>query len=179
MHYFKLKTPHTKLNTPHSKLHTPKTLHTPHSKLHTLKTLNKRIMEKEKTVLSKSQNFAVRIIKLYKVLCQRDKTYDLFRQLLRCGTSIGANVSEAECAISKKDFLSKIYISLKECRETIYWLTIFRKTEIIDEKEFVSIYTDCEELRKMLSSITKTVSSQLLTPNSSHTTPHSSLQTPN
>ena len=64
-------------------------------------------MEKEQTAAYKSENSAVRVIKLYKILCGREKGYDLFRQMLRSGTSIGANVAEVECAISKKDFLSK------------------------------------------------------------------------
>lgn len=126
-------------------------------------------MEKEQTVAYKSENFAVRVIKLYKILCGREKGYDLFRQMLRSGTSIGANVAEAECAISKKDFLSKNYIALKECQETLYWLRLLYKTEYITEIEYNSMDKDCEELRKMLSSITKTTAASL--------TPHSSLHT--
>ena len=92
--------------------------------------------------------------------------------MLRSGTSIGANVAEAECAISKKDFLSKNYIALKECQETLYWLRLLYKTEYVTEKEYNSMDKDCEELRKMLSSITKTTAASL-TPHSSFHTPHS------
>lgn len=76
-------------------------------------------------------------------------------QVLRCGTSIGANITEAECAISKKDFLSKMYIAFKECVETQYWLEILFATDFLSQNEYDSIYSDCEELRKLLSSITK------------------------
>jgi len=129
-------------------------------------------MENDKTVKYKSKKFSVRIIKLYKYLCENHREYDLFRQLLRCGTSIGANIAESECGISRKDFLAKIYISLKECVETIYWLDLLFETEYLKELEYASIKNDCEELRRMLSSITKTV-------NAKEKTPHSTLQTPN
>jgi len=113
-------------------------------------------MENEKTVQFKSKRFSVRIIKLYKHLCENYREYDLFKQILRCGTSIGANIAEAECGISRKDFLAKIYIALKECMETIYWLDLLFETEYLKEQEYNSIKNDCDELRKMLSSITKT-----------------------
>ena len=74
---------------------------------------------------------------------------------------------EAECGISKKDFLAKIYIALKECAETIYWLELLKETQYLTEDEFISMYNDCEELRRMLSATTKTVSSTL---HSSHST---------
>ena len=89
------------------------------------------------------------------------------KQLLRSGTSIGANLAEAECAISKKDFLAKIYIALKECAETRYWLELLHETDFLSEAQFSSIYADCEELRKMLSATTKTINSTL---HSSHST---------
>ena len=92
---------------------------------------------------------------------QREKEYVLSKQLLRCGTSIGANLAESECAISRKDFLSKIYISLKECSETLYWLELLYDTDYLQENEYRSMYADCEELRKMLSSSTKTIVSEL------------------
>ena len=77
------------------------------------------------------------------------------KQLLRSGTSIGANVAEALCGISKKDFLAKMYIAFKECVETQYWLELLSETDFLSESESNSIYNDCEELRKLLSSITK------------------------
>ena len=128
-------------------------------------------MDRDKTVQYKSEKFAVRIVKLYKYLCENHREYDLFRQILRCGTSIGANIAEAEGAISTKDFLAKMYISFKECMETIYWLTLLYDTNYLKEPEYTSIKNDCEEIRKMLSSITKTL--QKNEKHSSFLTPHS------
>ena len=109
----------------------------------------------------KSRDFAVRIIRLYKYLKIEEKEYVIAGQLLRSGTSIGANVAESECAISKKDFLSKIYIALKECNETTYWLDLLQATDYITVQEFRSLWNDCNELRRMLSATTKTVAGQL------------------
>ena len=122
-------------------------------------------MEKEKTVKYKSKKFAVRIVNLYKYLCDEKREFVLSKQVLRSGTSIGANIAESECAISKKDFLSKIYIALKECAETIYWLELLFETDYLSSEEYNSIIGDCEEIRKMLSSTTKTMNSKL---NSAH-----------
>ena len=122
-------------------------------------------MDREKTVKYKSKKFAVRIVKLYKYLCDEKKEYVLSKQLLRSGTSIGANIAESECAISEKDFLSKIYIALKESAETIYWLDLLFETDYLSEIEYKSMKDDCEELRKMMSSTTKTMNSKL---NSAH-----------
>ena len=118
------------------------------------------------TAKEKSLHFAGRIVKLYQYLCDEKKEYTLSKQILRSGTSIGANLAEAENAISRKDFLSKLYISLKECSETLYWLKLMKETDYLTEEQFQSLYSDCEELRKMLSSSTKTINSTLLTPNS-------------
>lgn len=114
----------------------------------------------------KSKAFAVRIVRLYRYLCDEKKEYVLSKQLLRSGTSIGANLAEAECAISKRDFLSKVYIALKECMETKYWLELLHDTDYLTEQEYNSINLDCEELRKMLSSTTKTLNSTLNSPHS-------------
>lgn len=113
------------------------------------------------TVKSKSMRFAVRIVRLCQYLRNERKEYVMCKQLLRCGTSIGANLSEAECAISKKDFLSKIYIALKECMETKYWLELLHETNYLTDIQYASIIADCEEIRKMLSSTTKTLSDEL------------------
>jgi four helix bundle protein len=94
------------------------------------------------------------------------KEFVLARQLLRAGTSIGANLAEAECAMSKRDFLAKVYISFKECSETKYWLELLLATEFLAEKEFNNIYPDCVELQKMLNATTKTLRKQLENPNS-------------
>ena len=103
-------------------------------------------------------SFSIRIVKLYSYLKDEKKEYVLSKQMLRSGTSIGANLSEAQCAISKKDFLAKVYISLKESSETLYWITLLHKTNYLTEEEFNSIYKDCEELKKLLMSITKNTS---------------------
>ena len=119
------------------------------------------VVEQEKTVKYKSKRFAVRIVNLYKYLCGEKKEFVLSKQVLRSGTSIGANIAESECAISEKDFLSKIYIALKECAETIYWLDLLFETDYLSDEQYKSIIGDCEEIRKMLSSTTKTMNSKL------------------
>lgn len=108
-------------------------------------------------VLVKSKEFAVRIVKLYKYLCAEKSEQVLSRQFLRCGTSIGANLCEAEEAVSSKEFESKIYISLKEARETEYWLELLYRTDYLTKEEYTSINSDCEELLKLLVSITKSL----------------------
>lgn len=118
-------------------------------------------MDEKHTVRYKSKKFAIRVVRLYQYLCNEKKEYVLSKQLLRCGTSIGANLAESECAISRKDFLSKIYISLKECSVTLYWLELLYDTDYLQENEYQSMHADCEELRKMLSSSTKTIVSEL------------------
>jgi len=117
-------------------------------------------MERENTVAYKSKAFAKRIIKLYQFLCDGKKEYTMSKQLLRSGTSIGANIAEAECGISKRDFLAKMYISFKETAETKYWLELLFESDYIDERQYKSINQDCVELQKMLSAITKTVRSE-------------------
>ena len=121
----------------------------------------------DNTAKYKSKRFAVRIIKLYRYLTEEKHEYVMSKQLLRCGTSVGANLAEAECAISRKDFLAKVYIALKECAETKYWLELLEETEYLTNSQFQSIYEDCEELRRMLSATTKTISATL---HSSHST---------
>ncbi len=113
-------------------------------------------MDQNSTAAGKSKRFAVRIVKLYRFLCQEKKEFILSKQLLRSGTSIGANIAEAECAVSRNDFIHKYYIAFKECSETAYWLDLLYETGYLSAKEFRSIKSDCEELRKMLSAITKT-----------------------
>ena len=118
-------------------------------------------MKQENIVKNKSKKFAVRIVKLSKHLCDEKKEYVLSKQILRSGTSIGANIAESECAISKKDFLSKIYIALKECNETIYWLDLLYDTEYLLKNEYESIIKDCEEIKCILMATTKTLSEKL------------------
>mgnify|MGYP002802232445 FL=1 len=80
---------------------------------------------------------------------------------MRSGTSIGANIAEAECALSKRDFVAKMYISFKECAETAYWLELLHESGYIDDKDFIMISDECSELKRMLSAITKTASASL------------------
>lgn len=110
----------------------------------------------ESLTLDKSKEFAIRIVKLYKYLCDDKHEFVMSKQLLRSGTSIGANLSEALYGVSRSDFLAKTFISLKECAETKYWLELLNKTDYLTDNEFVSIDNDCTELMKLLTSIVKT-----------------------
>lgn len=109
----------------------------------------------ENVIEIKSFNFAVRIVNLYKYLTDKKNEYVLSKQLLRSGTSIGANVAEAEQAQSKPDFVSKMNIALKETSETKYWIKLLKATEFLSEKESNSLLADCVELEKILVSIIK------------------------
>ena len=111
--------------------------------------------------LDKSSDFALRIIKLYKYLTMEKQEYVLSKQILRSGTSIGANLTEAEFAISKKDFLSKVYIAYKECAETQYWLNLLYKSDYLNIEQFESLNNDCVELLKILTTVTKTTKGNL------------------
>lgn len=109
----------------------------------------------EQTVERKSFLFAVRIVKLSKHLNTGKKEFVLSKQLLRSGTSIGANIVEAEQAQSKADFISKMSIALKEAVETNYWLRLLQATDYLSKAEFSSIHSDCRELEKILTAIVK------------------------
>jgi four helix bundle protein len=111
--------------------------------------------QKDNIVASKSYAFALRIIKLYKYLVSEQKEYVLSKQILRSGTSVGALIKEAEHAQSKKDFINKMNIALKEANETEYWLMLLKDSDYIDEKSYNSIYPDSVELIKLLASIVK------------------------
>ena len=104
----------------------------------------------------KSYAFAVRIVKAYQFIVSEKKEFILVKQLLRSGTSIGANISEAKGAISDADFSSKISIAYKECLETKYWLCLLKDTGYLTEKEFESLHQNADELGKMLFSTLKT-----------------------
>ena len=105
----------------------------------------------------KSKSFAIRIVRLYQYLKDEKNEYVLSKQLLRSGTSVGANLSEAKYAISRNDFIAKQYIALKEVSETLYWLELLFKTDYLTQEQYDSIYQDAEELRRLLSSSTKTL----------------------
>ena len=109
----------------------------------------------ENTVVEKSFEFAVRIVKLYRFLCDARNEYVMSKQILKCGTSIGANVAEAQKGQSKADFTAKMQISLKEANETEYWLRLLHRTEYITKEQFASMHRDVKELIALLSSICK------------------------
>lgn len=109
----------------------------------------------ENIIKKKSFDFAIRIVKLYKFLCNEKNEFVLSKQLLRSGTSIGANVAEAQQAQSKADFISKISIALKEATESKYWLRLLNATDYISDIEIKSILSDCVEIEKILTSISK------------------------
>ena len=113
-------------------------------------------VKQENVIVDKSKKFALRIIKLYQYLTTEKKEFILSKQLLRSGTSIGANVKEAVCGQTPADFYAKMNISLKETSETEYWLELLHESNYIDQKSFESIYADCKELIRILTSITKT-----------------------
>jgi len=110
---------------------------------------------KDNIIVNKSRIFAIRIIRLYQYLLSEKKEYILSKQLLRSGTSIGANIKEAIQGQSKKDFIAKLQISLKEASETEYWLDLLHETDYLDNNQFISINNDCVELIKLLTSIIK------------------------
>ncbi|MEA3495194.1 MAG: four helix bundle protein [Bacteroidota bacterium] len=112
----------------------------------------------ENIILTKTYSFALRIIKLYKYLNEEKKEYTLSRQILRSGTSIGANSEEATGSISKKEFRSKYFISYKEARETHYWLRLLKDSDYIEAKLADSLIADVEEILKILGAILKTLS---------------------
>lgn len=107
-------------------------------------------------IAEKSFEFAVRIVNLSKYLMQEHKEYVLSKQLLRCGTSIGANIAEAQRGQSHADFLSKMSISLKEANETYYWLRLLHRTEYLSDPQFESMERDVQEILSILTAICKT-----------------------
>jgi len=113
-------------------------------------------LKESNIIAKKSFEFAVRVVKLYKYLIETEKEYVLSKQVLRSGTSIGANVEEALGGRTRKDFINILAIAYKECRETKYWLKLLKETDYLEEKLFNSIYEDCDELSKILSSIIMT-----------------------
>ena len=116
-----------------------------------------KMTQKESILKNKSQAFALRIIKVYKYLCDEQKEYILSKQVLRSGTSIGANIAEAFYAQSEADFIAKLHISRKEAGETIYWIELLRDASYLDIYTTASILEDCEELIKLLTSSIKTM----------------------
>ena len=113
-------------------------------------------MKEENVVREKSYQFAIRIVKLYRHLLEEHKEYVLSKQVLRSGTSIGANVEEAIGGLSRADFKSRMGIAYKEARETEYWIRLLRDTGYLSTPESESILADIVELLKILGSICRT-----------------------
>jgi len=116
---------------------------------------------RENIVKNKSYSFALRIIALYKELSYKQKEYVLSKQLLKAGTSIGANIEEADCAQSQKDFIAKMQISLKETVEVHYWLRLLRDSGFITHEDFEPLMSECNELKSLLTAILKTAKRNL------------------
>ena len=112
-------------------------------------------MKTDNLIVIKSKAFAVRIIRMYQHLCDEKREYVLSKQVLRSGTSIGANVKEAIRGQSRADFIAKMNIALKEASETEYWLELLHETDYLSNEHFSSIYTDCQELIRLLPAIVK------------------------
>ena len=113
------------------------------------------------SVRDKSKAFAARIVRMSEYLRQTKKEFVISNQVLRSGTSVGANIAEAQSTPSKQDFHAKMYIAFKECNETIFWLETLHNTKLLSDKEFESIYKDCCDIRNMLAAITKTTRENL------------------
>jgi len=113
---------------------------------------------KDNIILEKSSDFAVRVIKLYKHLCDDQKEYVLSKQLLRAGISIGANINEAQAGQSKADFIAKMAIASKEARESKYWINLLIKTDYLDQndKHVQTLVSEIDEIVRLLTSIVKT-----------------------
>jgi four helix bundle protein len=112
---------------------------------------------KENVILSKSYLFALNIIRFYRFLIETDKNYVVAKQLLRCGTSVGANIEEATGGQSRNDFLCKLTIAYKEARETRFWLRLLRDSGIADQPKITVLISDIEEILRILGSIQKTM----------------------
>ena len=115
---------------------------------------------KDSLLYSKSMDFAIRCVKFYKYLKEDKNIYVLSKQLLRSGTSIGANIRESRFAQSPADFESKLSIALKEAEETQYWIELLYRSELISEKEYTSIFQDSSEMVALLLSTLKTYKNQ-------------------
>lgn len=118
-------------------------------------------MKSENAIRDKSRAFAIRCVNLYKFLKEEQGEYIMSKQVLRSGTSIGANIAEGIFAQSRPDFAAKLSIAQKEAGETAYWLDILRETDYITASQFESLNNDCNEILKLLQTITKTLYNKL------------------
>ena len=121
---------------------------------------------KENVIEEKSFEFAVRIVNLYRYLCEEKREYVMSKQLLRSGTGIGANVAESQRAQSRPDFAAKLNIALKEANETHYWLRLLHRTDYISDKEFQSIEPEIKEIISILYAICKSTNQKFKMHNS-------------
>lgn len=110
-------------------------------------------MTKDNATYTKAYDLAIRIIKAYQYLCDERKEYVLSKQMLKCGTSIGSNIAEAEGAISEAEYNEKIGLAYKGCLETTYWLSLLKDTGYITDKTFQSIHREADEIGEILFSI--------------------------
>ena len=122
----------------------------------------------ESIIAKKAYAFAIDVVKLYKKLIADNKEFVLSKQLLRSGTSIGANINEAVSGQSKRDFVHKLSIALKEARETSYWLNLLRDSDFINQASFKDKDKKCTEIIKILSSIILTTKEKYFTNKSTH-----------
>ena len=122
---------------------------------------------KESILRDKSKAFAIRIIKLYKFLLEEKKEFVISKQILRCGTSIGANFAEAIYGVSEADFMNKLSIAQKEASETIYWLELLYETDFITKEQFDSMLADADELVRLLAAYIITMKKKKLITHSS------------
>ena len=122
--------------------------------------MNPEPSTKANPLADKSFSFAVETVKLFQRVTATKKEYVLTKQLLKAGTSIGANVEEANGAISRVDFRNKISIAYKESRETLYWLRLMQATDYISENEFKELFSKCDELSRMLRASLNTINAQ-------------------
>ncbi len=115
------------------------------------------MMKKDNVIQIKTYAFAIRIVNLYKYLTNEKREFVLSKQLLRSGTSVGANIEEAIGGQSRKDFFAKLTIAYKEARESHYWIRLLKDTGYLNEKEFNDLINDIEEILKIIGSIQKTI----------------------
>lgn len=116
-------------------------------------------MKEDNVIRNKSYNFSLKIIKIYQELTKEKKEFIISKQLIRSGTSIGANIEEAIGAQSKNDFISKVSISYKEARETLYWLHLLTDSDFLNKQQSDTLINDCEEILKIIGAIQKTAKS--------------------
>ena len=116
---------------------------------------------KESILFQKSFEFSKSIVNFYEKYSSEHKDNTLSKQLLRSGTSIGANIAEAQCGISKNDFISKMYISLKEANESAYWIRLLKETKLLESKDANLLLDQVIEIQKMLTSTLKTIKERM------------------